>query len=288
MTSRGFVGTLGRRALAPVTGTPVTDGERHDRHRNTSTTGRQQPLDSRLESNRSRVLERIAAAARAAGRGPDEVELVAVTKSVAPELAGALFDLGCQDLAENRASALEEKHAAFLAAGRSARWHFVGHLQRNKARRVLRLAHAIHSVDSAPLWETLARQALEERRFPGVYLQLKLADEDAKGGLAPEELPALVERARGGPLPLLGLMVMAPLLADPEAARRAARAVFERAAVFARTLPGSAFVDGRVRLSMGMSDDFEEAVRAGAHVVRVGSLLFAGCDADARARRDAS
>jgi pyridoxal phosphate enzyme (YggS family) len=230
----------------------------------------------RLKENRSRVLERIATAARAAGREPSEVELVAVTKSVPAPIATELFDLGCHDLAENRASALEQKHAAFLAGGRIARWHFVGHLQRNKARRVLRIAHAIHSVDSAELWETLARQAAEERRFPGLFLQVKLADEEAKGGLAPEELPALIERARGGPLPLLGLMAMAPLTAEPLGALRAARAVFERATALARTLAASAFADGKVRLSMGMSGDYEEAVRAGAHVVRVGSALFEG------------
>jgi hypothetical protein len=231
---------------------------------------------SRLAENRARVLARIAAAARAAGREPSEVELVAVTKSVPAPLALALFDLGVADLAENRARALEEKHAAFLAGGRIARWHFVGHLQRNKARRVVRCAHAIHSVDSSALYDDLVRLAKEERRAPGIFLQVKLADEAAKGGLAPAELPALVERARGGALPLLGLMTLAPLVAEPEAARRAARATFEAASALARTLPAQAFVGGRVRLSMGMSQDFEEAVRAGAHLVRVGSALFDG------------
>jgi pyridoxal phosphate enzyme (YggS family) len=251
-------------------------------------------LDNRLNSNRARVLERIAAAARAAGRDPAEVELVAVTKSVAPALALRLHELGQTDLAENRASDLEEKHAAFLAAGRSARWHFVGHLQRNKARRVVRIAHALHSVDSVALWEALARLAAEERRFPGILLQVKLAEEEAKGGLDPRELPSLVERARQGPLPLLGLMTLAPLLAEPGAARRAARDVFERLASLARTLPAGAFVEGRVRLSMGMSQDLEEAVRAGAHLVRIGTALFEGADADpgaddgARAGRQAS
>jgi pyridoxal phosphate enzyme (YggS family) len=233
-------------------------------------------VQARLKQNRSRVLERIATAARAAGRDPSEVELVAVTKAVGPELAAELFEVGCTDLGENRASALEEKHAFFLKSGRIARWHFVGHLQRNKARRVLRIAHAIHSVDSVALWEALARLAEEERHHPGLYLQVKLADEASKSGLAPEELPALVERARGGPLPLLGLMVMAPLGDDPLAAQRRAREVFERASVLARSLSAAAFAGGRVRLSMGMSSDLEEAVRAGAHVVRVGGALFDG------------
>jgi pyridoxal phosphate enzyme (YggS family) len=233
-------------------------------------------LQTRLKENRARVLERIAAAARAVGRNPADVELVAVTKEVPTEIAIALYELGLQDLGENRARALEEKHAAFLAQGRVARWHFVGHLQRNKARRVLRVAHVIHSVDSLELWETLARLSVEEKRAPGIYLQVKLAAEAKKSGLAPAELPALIERARAGPLPLLGLMAMAPLTNDPMAAVRAARDVFEAAARLARGLAAQAFFEGRIRLSMGMSDDFEEAVRAGAHVVRIGSALFEG------------
>jgi pyridoxal phosphate enzyme (YggS family) len=229
-------------------------------------------LHPRLNENRTRLLARLAAAALAAGRAPEDVELLAVTKSVPSATAMELFDLGCQDLGENRADALVEKHAAFLATGRLARWHFIGHLQRNKARRVLRVAHAIHSVDSPELYDTLARCSEEEGRAPGIYLQLKLADEAAKGGLDPAALPELLARAVGGPLPLLGLMTMAPLTAEPGAAR----AVFERLAALALALSPSAFVGGRVRLSMGMSQDFEEAVRAGATTVRIGSQLFEG------------
>lgn len=235
-------------------------------------------LNERLNENRARVLDRIARAARAAGRDPAEIELLPITKSVPVRLAMALFDLGCLDLGENRADELAARQAAFLASGRVARWHFVGHLQRNKARRVLRVAHAIHSVDSAELLATLTRLAQEEGRRPGIFLQVKLAEEATKGGLAPEALPELVERARQGPLPLLGLMTMAPLLDEPLAAQRAARTVFERLGALARGLPAAAFAGGRVRLSMGMSADLEEAVRAGAHVVRVGSALFEGVE----------
>lgn len=242
-------------------------------------------LDARLKDNRSRVLERIAAAARSAGRDPAEVELVAVTKEVGSPLAQALFDLGCTDLGESRADELLAKHAVFLAGGRVARWHFLGHLQRNKARRVLRVAHAIHSVDSAELLDALARIAREEGRAPGIFLQVKLADEATKGGLEPAQLPALVERAKAGPLPLLGLMTLAPLTEDPLVAKRTARAVFERLSQLARTLAPADFAGGGVRLSMGMSGDFEEAVRAGAHLVRVGGALFEHVDAPAERRR---
>jgi pyridoxal phosphate enzyme (YggS family) len=227
-----------------------------------------------LASNLARVRGRIEEAARAAGRDPGSVRLLAVTKQVEPEEARALVELGCVDLGENRVPELERKAAAFEASGTTARWHFIGHLQRNKARRVARLAHAIHSVDSERLFDLLQRLAADEGLRPSIYLQVKLADEEAKGGLAPAALPALVERARGGGLPLLGLMTMAPLLEDPVAARAEARRTFEALRDLARALPAEAFVEGRPLLSMGMSTDLEEAVAAGADVVRIGSALF--------------
>jgi pyridoxal phosphate enzyme (YggS family) len=221
------------------------------------------------------VRARMAAAARDAGRDPAAVELVAVTKSVPAATAAALVALGVLDLGESRLQDLEAKARALGPA--PIRWHFVGHVQRNKARRVLRLAHAIHSVDSRALWEALARAASEEGRAPGVYLQVKLAPDETKGGLAPAEVAELVAEARSGPLPLLGLMTMAPLaplVTDERDQARVSRPVFDAAAALARALPADAFAGGRVRLSMGMSQDFEEAVRAGADVVRVGTALF--------------
>jgi uncharacterized pyridoxal phosphate-containing UPF0001 family protein len=164
------------------------------------------------------------------------------------------------------------------------RWHFVGHLQRNKARRVLSRADVIHSVDSEALWRTLAAAASELGRSTGIFLQVKLFDEPAKSGLAPAELPALVELAREGPLPLLGLMTIAPLVEPPDAARSAARAVFEQLAELAAILPAAAFAGGRPRLSMGMSADFEEAIQAGADVLRIGSLFFEGVELEPRGR----
>jgi len=230
-----------------------------------------------LAQNRAQVLDRVAKACRAAGRDPREVRLVAVTKSAGPELAAELFALGSIDLGENRVDELERKATWFRGRGLSARWHFVGHLQRNKARRVLRLAHEIHAVDSRALLETLLRQAREEDARPGIYLQVKLAPEESKGGLAPDEVAELVRLARDArTLPLLGLMTIAPLLAEEGEARRAARATFEALAELARSLPTDAFAGGYPRLSMGMTGDLEEAIAAGAHVLRIGSALLAG------------
>ncbi len=233
-----------------------------------------------LEKNRDAVLERLAGACAAAGRSPGEVRLVAVTKTVRPETALALAETGQLDLGENRLPSFEEKVKAFRAAGVEARWHFIGHLQRNKARRVAKLAHEIHAVDSPALLETLARVSDEEGVRPGLYLQVKLAAEESKHGLAKEEVPGVVQRARelGGP-PLLGLMTMAPLIEASEDARReAARAVFRELRLLADSLPAEAFEGGRPLLSMGMSGDLEEAVAEGADLVRVGTALFQGVE----------
>ena len=219
------------------------------------------------------MLDRVARVCREVGRDPQEIRLVAVTKTVAPEVAGALAELGCTDLGENRLAELERKHAWFAASGRTVRWHFVGHVQRNKARRVVRLADEIHSVDSRALLDTLARVAAEEGRRPGIYLQVKLTDEPTKSGLSLAELPQLLTAAAATELRCRGLMTMAPLVAEGDAPA-AARATFERLAALAAKLPGSAFTDGRPLLSMGMSADFETAVRAGAHVLRIGSAFF--------------
>lgn len=228
-----------------------------------------------LERNRRAVLERIERAERAAGRPPGSVQLVAVTKSVGPELAGLLAALGTRDLGESRLAELERKHAWLAARGQGPRWHFLGHLQRNKARRVLALADAIHSVDSLALLETIARMAHELGRLPALFLQVHLSGEETKGGFAPDDLPDALSRARALDLPLRGLMTMAPLAGSDEP-RTSALPVFRALARLGLDLAGEAFEDGRPRLSMGMSGDFEVAIEAGADVVRVGGALFAG------------
>jgi len=228
-------------------------------------------VEDRLEKNRAAVQARIARAARSCGRDPAAITLVAVTKTVEPEVALALAGLGSRDLGENRVPELERKAAAFRERGVAARWHFLGHVQRNKARRVMRTADVIHSVDSARLLTELDRLAREEGRRPAIFLQVKLTDEADKSGAPARELPALVEQAGASALVLRGLMTMAPLHGP-------ARATFDELARLAGTLPAETFEHGRPLLSMGMSGDYEDAVRAGAHVLRIGSALFEGLE----------
>ena len=234
-----------------------------------------------LESNLDRVRARVARAARSAGRSPEEVALVAVTKSVGPEVAAELVRLGQADLGESRASELEGKDDHLRGLGLSPRWHFVGHLQGNKVRRVVARAAAIHSVDSLRLLEAIDRAAAELGRKPEIWIQVKLAEEPTKSGLAPGELPAVVRRALElEHVALAGLMALGPL--SPEGERDAsARAVFRELARLARELaPKAAMGDargpGRMRTSMGMSGDFELAIEAGSDLVRIGTLLFEG------------
>ena len=206
-----------------------------------------------------------------------------VTKTVEPARAAELFALGVHDLGESRIQVLEQKVEHFAALGLAPTWHMIGHLQRNKARRAVRLADEIHSVDSSALVATLERIAAEEQRRPGIWLEVKLVDRDTRGGLSPAELPGVfAEAVACEHLVVSGLMTMAPPPAEGASAdeRQApARAVFDRLAELAAGLPADQVAhcrDGRVSLSMGMTQDLEAAVAAGTHLVRVGTALFEG------------
>lgn len=231
-------------------------------------------MPTTLESNLARVRSRIATAARSVGRDPAQVELVAVTKSVPGATANALAGLGQRDLGESRVQELERKVAFCAAQHLKPRWHFLGHVQTNKARRVVELADVIHSVDSLRLIETLDRIAEDVGRSPQVYLQVKLHPEDTKSGLdrgaAREALDAVRACRRLSPL---GLMTMAPLVEHDEVERlRLARRVFGELAELARELARP--LDRPLGLSMGMSGDYALAIELGSTCVRVGSALY--------------
>lgn len=217
----------------------------------------------RLESVRARV----AAACARAGRDPSGVELLAVSKTVAAEVVGEAVAAGQRLFGESRAQEAEAKIP--LLPGR-LRWHFIGHLQSNKVRRVLPLVEALHGVDSLRLAGHVARVAAELGLFPRVYLEVNLAGEASKHGLRPDELRECLAEVLALPrLEVAGLMAIPPVAAEPAQSRpwfRALRALRDELA--ARTgVPLSG-------LSMGMSDDFEVAVEEGATIVRVGSSIF--------------
>jgi PLP dependent protein len=219
----------------------------------------------------------MAAACLRAGRPPAALRLVAVTKSVDAPTAAALAGLGVAELGESRAQSLSAKLAAWPAAVPRPRWHFLGHLQRNKARAVVRLADEIHSLDSLPLLETLERVAVEEQRRPAVWLEVDLTGAPDRTGLSRAQLPELLSAARTlAHLRLQGLMTLAPLPTDEDRQRTRAREVFGELRDLAAELDPAPFENRRVQLSMGMSSDFEVAIECGADLVRVGSALFEG------------
>ena len=222
------------------------------------------------------VRARIARAAERAGRRADAVTLVGVAKlhpaaDVANAVRAGLDAVGESYLQEAQAK-IPEVAALLAAEGRTPpRWHFVGHLQRNKARHVARLFEVVETVDSAELGAELDRRVAALGLHLAVLFQVKLSGEAQKGGVAPEALPALVEASGAwGSLDPIGLMTMPAAAADPEAGRP----VFARLRELLESAP-SLPRGGRMReLSMGMSGDFEVAIEEGATIVRVGTGIF--------------
>jgi len=211
----------------------------------------------------ARVRERIAGAARAAGRRSQDVRLVAISKLQPLAAVHAAAAAGQVDFGENRAQELVSK----LADGPDGvRWHFVGRLQRNKVKLVVGQVDLIHSVDRISLAETVSAQAVTSDVVQQVLVQVDVAGEERKGGCPPEQVPALLERigALDG-VRATGLMTIPPLDGDPAA-------MFERlCALRARLLPTFPQL---TELSMGMSTDLEVAIAHGATIVRVGTAIF--------------
>jgi pyridoxal phosphate enzyme (YggS family) len=227
-------------------------------------------LKTLLAANLNAVETRIQAACRRAGRARDTVTLVAVTKSVSVEVAALLPEAGVADLGENRAQEFWSRAVALP----SVRWHFVGHLQRNKIERTLPLVHLLHSVDSLRLLHALEREAEKQQRQVNVLLEVNASREANKQGFAPEELASLVtELAKIRQVRVRGLMTMAALTEDPEQCRPTFAGVRElRERLRLQISPPHELV----HLSMGMTNDFEVAIEEGATLVRIGTALFAG------------
>jgi len=210
------------------------------------------PDASAVSARVAEVRERIAAAARRAGRDADEVTLVAATKTVDLDRVRAVVDAGVADLGENRAQELLAK----IELGAGVRWHFLGRLQRNKVRALAPWVSCWQSVDRPELGAEVARRA------PGasVLVEVNLGAEPQKGGCAPAALPGLIERLQHDGLLVSGLMTVPPHDGDPRAWFAALR---EHAGAL-----------GLPQLSMGMTDDFEVAIEEGATIVRVGRAFF--------------
>ena len=222
---------------------------------------------SSVAENVAALQERVERAATRAGRKAADVTIVGVSKTFPAECIREAFESGIRHFGENRVQEWESK--APVVESLAATWHLVGHLQRNKATRAIRLFHSVDSLDSLPLAEKLNQAAGEGRRLP-VLIEVRLDPTVTKTGCNPAELSRLVEGVLLLPrLELHGLMTVPELTADPQAARPVFRRLREVRDAVSRqhhcSLP---------ELSMGMSRDFEIAIEEGATQVRIGSALF--------------
>ena len=214
-----------------------------------------------IRASLERVRERVARAAERVGRRAEDVLLIGVSKTVEPARIREAIAAGVPALGENR---VQEARAKIAELGRPVPWHLVGQLQTNKARDAAELFDLIHSVDRAELARELDKRAQQGGRPVEALVQVNVAREPSKGGVAPEGLDELLERvAKLDHVRVLGLMAIPPEAPDPAGAR-----------VWFRTLAKLGERHGLRELSMGMSGDFEVAIEEGATMVRVGTAIF--------------
>ncbi len=217
-----------------------------------------------LRENLAEVQQKIEIAARKAGRNPEDVKLIAVSKTHPVEILNEAITAGAKIFGENRVQEAEEK--IYLIKNENIEWHLIGHLQKNKARKAVQLFDLIHTLDSVELAERLERICQEEERNElKVLIQVDLAKEAAKNGIEEKDLPQLIDFLNSCDcLKLSGLMIIPPYFEDAELVRP----YFKKL----REIRDELVPDGE--LSMGMSHDFEIAVEEGATLVRVGTAIF--------------
>lgn len=228
-----------------------------------------------VAANVEQVRKRVRAAAERAGRDPDLIRIVGVTKTLAADandIVVQAFAAGLRDFGENRVQDAARKVSAALkpALEAGAHFHLIGHLQTNKARDAVRLFSLIHSVDRTGLVDALQRRAEREGKRQDILLQVNVAREEQKHGCAPEDAEGLLEYAAQQPnLRVRGLMTIAPLVDNPEATRP----VFAALRDLRDRLKASTGID-LPELSMGMTNDYEVAIEEGATIIRVGRAIF--------------
>lgn len=221
-----------------------------------------------IANNLEDINSQIRQAAEDAGRNPEEVRLIAVSKTKPMELIHEAYAAGQVDFGENRPQELKEKHPQLP----EAQWHMIGHLQRNKVKYLAPFVHLIHSVDSERLLAEVDKQAEKNDRIIDCLLQLNISEEDAKSGLHEASTKELLERIDDYPhVRIKGLMGMAAFTSDEDLIR----SQFRRLRLAKEML--SEVSHPRIQmeeLSMGMSGDFEIAIQEGATMVRIGSAIF--------------
>ena len=209
---------------------------------------------------RRKILEEVAAAAKLARREAAEIDLIAVSKTRSADQIAELIGAGQRDFGESRVQEALAKWPSLLARREGTRLHCIGRLQSNKAAEAVKLFDVIHSLDRPSLLDALVKEAERAQRYPAVYVQVNIGEEEQKGGCAIPEVRPLVEAVCSSPLTLAGLMAIPPVGVEP--------------APYFALLAMIAAENGVVGLSMGMSGDFRPAVMLGATAIRIGTALF--------------
>lgn len=235
----------------------MTDNNQHDN------------AQDMLASNIARVRATIAESAERGGRSPDDITLVAVSKTKPLALLKIAYTMGITDFGENRVQDAQAKIAEFHPQG--LRWHMIGHVQSNKATKVATLFDYVQSVDSLHLAQLLNKHAAEQQKRLPVLLQVNVAGEQSKEGMTLEDAPVLARQIVALPqLEVLGLMTIVPLVHDAEEVRPVFRSLRKLCNRLREEVVGSAWQ----QLSMGMTDDYAIAIEEGATIVRVGRAIF--------------
>lgn len=226
-----------------------------------------------VKENLISVREKIDKACVRAGRRPEEVTLIAVSKTKPVELLGEAYEAGARDFGENKVQELTDKYEALP---QDIRWHMIGHLQRNKVKYVVDKAALIHSVDSLRLAEEISREALRKNVEVNVLIEVNAAGEESKFGVTPEAAEVLIRQVAALPaVHVMGLMTIAPYVENPEENRKHFMCIRQLAVdIKAKNIDNVTMAV----LSMGMTGDYEVAVEEGATCVRVGTGIFGGRD----------
>lgn len=226
------------------------------------------PTAADLKANLSHIQERIAAAARRANRSPEEVTLIAVSKTKPMELIQAAYEAGQLDFGENKVQEMGEKHPPLP----QAQWHLIGNLQRNKVKYIAPFVYLIHSLDSEKLMKEIDKRAAQAERVIDCLIQINISDEDQKGGADESTAKAMIDRLDEYPhVAIKGVMGLAEFTGD----EAVIRSQFRRLRSAAEQLSGHSHPRLSMQeISMGMSGDFEIAIEEGSTMVRVGSAIF--------------
>lgn len=222
-----------------------------------------------IKENIGFIRERVGKAALKSGRSPEEVKIIAVTKTVGLDKMNRAIEEGLIDLGENRVQELCEKYGAI---GRECNWHLIGHLQTNKVKYIADKVAMIHSVDRMELAEEIQKRASQAGRVIDMLIQVNVSGEESKFGAEPHWIPELVKKlSRLQNIKVRGLMTIAPYAEDPEDIRYVFKGLKK---IFIDIQKENIDNIDMSLLSMGMSNDYEVAIEEGANLVRIGTSIF--------------